>query len=402
MARRSKNAKKFSHAWIDGIPRQTTRREWIDSDCDGLALRVGTSGSKIFYFLGRLNGRVERSKLGEYPHMPLAEARREVKHMLGQAAIGKPAKPRAMTVRDEITLGDLFEWYLRTHAKPQKRTWEADESRYKRVLAKWSSKPLSAITTAMVKDLHIALGDADGPYAANKMLELLGFMWRLGREQLAFDAPDPTRGLLRYPKKDRERFLDKSELPKFFEALAKLPKETTRDFIMICLLTGGRRSNVAAMRWRDVNLADGVWEVEADQSKNKRSMRIILPTPAVLVLERRREAAEKDAEWVFPGGGRTGHIVEPKHAMATIRDKSGIKDLRLHDLRRTLGSWQAALGTSLPIIGKSLGHTSIQATRIYARLDLDPVRASVQAAADQMMASNPKRLPAKKNGKEHK
>ena len=60
-------------------------------------------------------------------------------------------------------------------------------------------------------------------------------------------------------------------------------------------------------------------------------------------------------------------------------------DLRIHDLRRTLGSWQAATGASLPIIGKSLGHKSLAATQIYARLNLDPVRASVSKATDAML-----------------
>jgi len=54
--------------------------------------------------------------------------------------------------------------------------------------------------------------------------------------------------------------------------------------------------------------------------------------------------------------------------------------LRIHDLRRTLGSWQARQGASLTIIGKSLGHKSQQATQIYSRLDLDPVRQSVDRA----------------------
>ena len=59
--------------------------------------------------------------------------------------------------------------------------------------------------------------------------------------------------------------------------------------------------------------------------------------------------------------------------------------LRIHDLRRTLGSWQAKQGASLAIIGKSLNHKSQQTTAIYARLDLDPVRASVNSATAAMM-----------------
>ena len=57
----------------------------------------------------------------------------------------------------------------------------------------------------------------------------------------------------------------------------------------------------------------------------------------------------------------------------------------LHDLRRTLGSWQAKTGASLAIIGKSLNRQSQQATMIYARLDLDPVRQSVNTATSAMM-----------------
>jgi len=62
-----------------------------------------------------------------------------------------------------------------------------------------------------------------------------------------------------------------------------------------------------------------------------------------------------------------------------------IPDLRIHDLRRTMGSWQAITGASLPIIGKSLNHKGQQATAIYARLDLDPVRASVEKATEAML-----------------
>ena len=63
---------------------------------------------------------------------------------------------------------------------------------------------------------------------------------------------------------------------------------------------------------------------------------------------------------------------------------SGIKDLRFHDLRRTLGSWQAASGESMLIIAQTLGHQSLQSTAIYARLNLDPVRKSMNKVADQI------------------
>ena len=68
-------------------------------------------------------------------------------------------------------------------------------------------------------------------------------------------------------------------------------------------------------------------------------------------------------------------------------DRARMRDLRIHDLRRTLGSWQAASGSSLPIIGRSLGHKQTQTTAIYARLSLDPVRESVERAATAMLGT---------------
>ena len=65
---------------------------------------------------------------------------------------------------------------------------------------------------------------------------------------------------------------------------------------------------------------------------------------------------------------------------------TGLMDIRIHDLRRTLGSWQAAMGANSFIIGKSLGHKTQNATAIYARLNLDPVKESVSKATDAMFA----------------
>ena len=101
-------------------------------------------------------------------------------------------------------------------------------------------------------------------------------------------------------------------------------------------------------------------------------------------LKRRKKDA--DSVWVFPGTGKEGHLVDPKKAWLRITKRGGFEDLRIHDLRRTLGSWLAASGVSLPIIGKTLGHKSSQSTQIYARLNLDPVRESLKKATDAMFA----------------
>ena len=59
-------------------------------------------------------------------------------------------------------------------------------------------------------------------------------------------------------------------------------------------------------------------------------------------------------------------------------------------LSRTLGIFQAAMSSSLPVIGPSLGHRHTASTAIYARLNLDPVRESVNAATAAMVKAGKK------------
>ena len=70
------------------------------------------------------------------------------------------------------------------------------------------------------------------------------------------------------------------------------------------------------------------------------------------------------------------------------RARTEVADVRIHDLRRTLGSWLAGAGFSLPMIGRALGHQSPSSTAIYARLDLDPVRVMLESNAEAMLDSN--------------
>jgi len=156
-------------------------------------------------------------------------------------------------------------------------------------------------------------------------------------------------GVQRFKEKSRERFLHVDEMPAFFKALDEEQNDTLRDYFLVTLLTGARRSNVAAMRWDQLHLDRGTWTIP--DTKNGLPLVVPLVPHVIAILERRKDDAGK-SPFVFAGHGRTGHIVEPKSAWARILERANITDLRIHDLRRTLGSWMAAAGTSLPIIGK--------------------------------------------------
>ncbi len=157
-----------------------------------------------------------------------------------------------------------------------------------------------------------------------------------------------------------------------------------RDYVKLSLFTGARRSNVQSMKWSDINLDRAEWRIE--KTKNGKPQTVTLSVEAIEILRRRQVNAELSL-FVFPGRGESGHLMEPKAGWDRILARAGIQNLRLHDLRRTFGSYQAITGSSLPVIGKSLIHLSPSTTAIYAHLDLDPVRQSVQRASSAIVAA---------------
>ncbi len=137
------------------------------------------------------------------------------------------------------------------------------------------------------------------------------------------------------------------------------------------------------MKWEEISWERAEWRIPV--TKNDDPQVVTLSEEAISNLKRRKETA--NSQYVFPGNGRSGHLKEPKRGWSRILKGAGVGNLHIHDLRRTLGSWQAKTGASLTIIGKSLNHKSLQATAIYARLDLDPVRESVDRATNAILAA---------------
>lgn len=78
-------------------------------------------------------------------------------------------------------------------------------------------------------------------------------------------------------------------------------------------------------------------------------------------------------------------------AWCKIREQAGLEDVRLHDLRRTVGSWVAQSGSSLLVIQHVLNHSTQTAALIYARLGEDPSRKALEAHGKQIMSVAGKR-----------
>ena len=371
------------------LPEAGKRATLYDTGQTRLALRVTSAGSKTFYVVKRVAERMVWYKLGVFPDMTVDQAREATRAALTEYAQGKKPDEIRRAHRQELTFAELFNEFGERHGS-KKRSWPAMVSLNTNHLAPMARMKLSAIDKGTVSRILSNVERAGLANATvNYVRALISSVFSKAIEW-GYAAENPVLGVKTRAKVKRDRFLQADELPRFFKSLAVESNPTLRDYILLALLTGARRANLLAMRWADIRMDEAIWRIP--MTKNGTPQNVTLSPEAFVILAARREVADKDAVYVFPGVGKSGHIEEPKKAVIRVMERAGIpygrKDeygVTLHDLRRTLGSWQAKTGASLAIIGKSLNHQSPQATAIYARLDTDPVRAAVNTATAAML-----------------
>ncbi len=387
----------FTQARLKALKAPATDRHYFyDAKVAGLCLCLTVAGSKTFYLYKKVDGRPVRVRLGRFPDLSIDLARKAVADLTGELARGVDIVAERRSKRQEQTVNELFSQWMEVHAKPRKRSWRDDERQYHKYLATFHNRRISSLRTAEISRWHARLAKASGLYQANRVKALLSTLLNFA-VRLEMLVVNPCRSVPNFPEQSRERFLLPSEMKAFFDALVAAG-EPWHDFFQLCLFTGARRGNVAAMAWQEIDLDRMTWSIPASKTKNKKPTTIALPPPAVVILRGRLEWTAGSA-WVFPAYSASGHVTDPRKAWERVRKTSGLTDLRMHDLRRSLGSWQAAAGASLAVIGASLGHADLKSTQVYARLQLDPVRAAVdQATAAMLKASGVKVIEVEAKG----
>jgi len=387
--RKTKKMRRFAFT-KERLSRVTVKKgkaeAWVfDKKSPWLGYRLTANDVGAFYVVRRIKGLSAKIRLGGR-EITIEQARKLADEVNAQIANG--IDPREQRRQDRIntaTLGDLVEHFIETHSKPHKKSWEEDEAMVKLYLADWKPRRLSSITQNDLRALHARIGAKHGKYSANRLLSLLHAAY--ARPGDLWQGVNPVHGIAKFREKSRDRFLTAAELPRFSKALTEETNETIRDYLLILLLVGARRSNTAAMRWDEIDFDRTCWRIP--ETKNGQPLVIPLANEAIEILRQRKQ--QSNSEWVFPTASnkkrsKSGHIEQFKSAWKAILKRADIADFRLHDLRRTLGSWMAMSGLSLPAIGRALGHLNPATTAIYARLAVDSVRTGINTATSAMRA----------------
>lgn len=386
----------FTQAWVDKLKPGAARATYRDAKTDGLVLVVQPSGKKTFGWYRKRFGRATWKNIGHVPDFDVQEARAKALEWNANLAQGKD--PFVQT--GDATLGEAFQRYsdehLAEHSKNPTRSVADSKQIFDAQFSAWKDRKLPTITDADVAQRQREIRKKHSTYVSNRAMQLLRAVINFAIKKKIWPvAPEanPVRGIALYAETERDRFIQPDEMPRIWAQLDQEGNLNLRDFIILALTTGARRGDVLSMRWTDIRQdATGAKFWTIPDPKNRRPYNIPLLEDALVVLEGRHKRNRK-SDWVFPtktGKNKNiGHIASLKKSWIRFRKQVKCPDLRIHDLRRTLGSWQAGQGSSLSIIGKSLGHSSTAATEIYAKLNLDPVRASIQGAVTAMRALPP-------------
>ena len=306
--------------------------------------------------------------------------------MIARIKAGEDPKPEAAKRPSGPTVAELAERYLVEHVEVRCKPRTVEACRWlvkKFVLPELGDMAIAAVQRGHITDLHHK--HRNTPYQANRILEVVRKMFNLAEAWgLREDGSNPCRHVQKYKEKKRERFLTEAEFHRLGQVLSEIEAEGPENLssvtaIRLLMLTGCRLNEIQTLRWEDVDLK--VAELRLRDTKTGARM-VPLSNAAVSVLS--ALPREEDNPWVIPGKKPGAHLTDIQKPWRRIRSRAELEDVRIHDLRHSFASRALALGESLPMIGKLLGHTQVQTTARYAHLANESVKASGSRVGDSI------------------
>src|SRR5262249_41771985 len=164
-------------------------------------------------------------------------------------------------------------------------------------------------------------------------------------------------------EKPRERVYTNDELRAIF---AGLPGTEVADLVPLIAYTAVRSEEARSARWSEMDLDQGVWTIA--ETKEGKPHLVALSAGARRVLAR----LGRDGPFLFSAPTREGFMDPPQKAIEALRERSGVPDFRLHDLRRTVRTRLPGLGVSPDVAERVLGHALPGMRKVYDQYDYLP------------------------------
>ena len=317
----------------------TNQQLLFDSVLPGFGVRI-TESNKAYFAQKRVGRKVVRFTIGPCNQIIPEKAREIANEKLLEMTRGQDPNliKQGILAEAEITLEKSFQDFVEVRSlKPI--TFREYNRAMKKTFKDWQTKPVNSITKDMVMRKFRKVSSESGPALANLEFRFLRALMNFAMGQYENSKGKPLVSVNPVSRlsetkawhriKRRQTIIDKSDLPKWFEGIRSLRNEDFRDYLTLLLLTGVRRSEGFQLQWSDIDLRNKTFIIQDTKNHNPLS----LPMGNFLYKMFKERKRTSKSEWVFPGTGRTKHMVDPKGALKEIKETTGIK-FSFHDLRR--------------------------------------------------------------------
>jgi len=359
---------KLNKTNIDKITASDKDQFHWDDDLKGFGLRVSPKGRKTFIVQYRHAGRTQRIRIGQHGRITAFDARKDAQILLGEIAQGQSPAKAAKAFRESPTLTYVAERFMREHVNV--RLKPSTQSDYKRnirayILPALGSRRVADISHRDIHELHHKMRET--PIQANRTVSALSKIFNLCEKWGYRDGSvNPCTQIERYKEKARNRFLDRTELERLWNALelvgdsGDISPYAVSAFKLL-ILTGCRLGEIRTMKWEYLKGN----RVEFPDTKTGYK-RVPLNKDAMAVLS--QVTRKSDNEYVICGNVEGQPIVNLQKSWRHVRKRAELEDVRIHDLRHTFASHAVMGGTPLALVSKLLGHSQIATTMRYAHL----------------------------------
>ena len=361
-----------------------------DSELPGFGVRVYPTGSKVYIMQTRAKGKSKRVTIGRHGVITAEQARQRAALIIARVKAGEDAIPAPMAPKPASgpTVAALAARYLKEHVAVHCKPSTEAKCRFtleKHILPALGALPLASVNRTRVDDLHYGLRGT--PAMANLVVAVLSRLFNAAAAWgLAPEGGNPCRFVVKYRERRHERFLTDDEFDRLGRVLAEMESEGRLSrhaaaAIRLLMLTGCRRNEIGMLRWEDVHLDAGQLKL----ADTKTGARTVTLSPAAAKVLANLPSLPGNP-WVIAGRRPSERLTNISAQWDRVRKRAGLEDVRLHDLRHSFASRALALGESLPMIGKLLGHSQVETTARYAHLARDSVHEAAARIADSIGA----------------
>jgi integrase len=383
-----KTAKRWTATQVAALPPRSS--PYTDPGQAGLQLlvreRQGEKPSRTWLLRFKFKDDETRILLGHFPETSLDSARGLARHYREIASQGidpRRARPRRRERAapqasapprpdDKHTIEFLVAEFVERYLRPTRKRPEYAEAILNRdVLPRWKGRDARTIDPAEVLELLDGIVDRGSKVMANRTAALLTQLFKFGIHRRIV-ANTPVQLLFRPggKEKPRERALTEAELKTFL----KDPQACTRyerlsHVMLVLLLTGQRRGELALARWSHIDFDTKTWTIPDENAKAGRGHVVPLTDWAIEEFQALQRESE-GSPWVLPAIDRKEHV-DPKQLTRSVAKcqkrfkERGVTEFTLHDLRRTCRTGLSALKVEPHISERVLNHAQEEMEGVY-------------------------------------